>query len=108
MLFLGQPGVRLVAWKKMDDSIEDANYLASVSDFTPTSPFFKKVQVEGLVTSVAHGNGELLIGINRTAVESYLLRIPDRVWESLPRGKVLGDWMKVHGFYFPADSGATL
>ena len=108
MLFLGQPGVRLVAWKKMDDSIEDANDLASVSDFTPTSPFFKKVQVEGLVTSVAHGNGELLIGINRTAVESYLLRIPDRVWESLPRGKVLGDWMKVHGFYFPADSGATL
>jgi len=108
MLFLRQPGVRLVAWKKMDDSIEDANDLASVSAFTPTSPFFEKVQVEGLATSVTHGNGGLLIWINRTAVESYFLRIPDGVWESLPRGKILGHWMKVNGFYLPTDPRATL
>ena len=107
MLFREQPGVRLVAWKKLDNSVEDANDLASVSDFTPNGPFFKKVQVEGLVTSVAHGNGELLIGINRTAAESYLLRIPDRVWERLSRGQVLGGWVKVNGYYLPADPRAT-
>ena len=107
MLFLLEPGVRLVAWKKLDDSVEDANDLASVTDFTPTDPFFRKLKVAGLVTSVAQGNGELLIGINRTAVESYLLRIPDRLWESLPRRQVLGDWVKVKGFYLPADLRAT-
>gem|GEM_PF-1102618 len=107
MFLLQQPGVRLVAWKKLADSVEDAKDRASVSDFTPTDPFFKKVQVQGLVTSVAQGNVELLIGISRTAAESYLLRIPDRVWESLPREQVLGDWVKVIGFYLPADPRAT-
>ena len=107
MRLLQQPGVRLVTWKKLAHSGEGATDRASVSYFTPTDPFFKKVQVEGLVTSVAQGTGELLIGINRTAAESYLLRIPDRVWKDLPQRQVVGDWVKVNGFYLPADPRAT-
>ncbi|XOV70592.1 MAG: response regulator [Verrucomicrobiota bacterium] len=107
MHLLQQPGVRLVAWKKLDRPPGSAGTKVTPPDFVSSDPFFKKVLVAGLITSVAQVQGELVLGFRYREYDNYFLRVPDRVWKEFPRQDIMGRWVKVVGVYLPADPRVT-